>query len=303
MEYKDYYKILGVDRNATPEQIKKQYRILAQKYHPDVSKEPDCKSKFLDIQEAYSVLKNPEKRQAYDQLGSNPTGNGFTPPPNWNFQGGEEEFTATDYSDFFETLFGRAAHARRARPASQRGQDLHSKILLTLEEAYRGGERTLQLQDPVLDPATGYVTHQTRTLKVKIPAGVTEGQQIRLAKQGGKGLAGGPDGDLYLEIELAPHAFYQVKDRDIVVNLPVTPWEAALGAKVPVKTLGGEVELTIPAASQTGTTLRLKGRGLSGKTPGDQLVTLQVYTPPPHTDAQRQLYQNMAQQMPFNPRH
>lgn len=310
MEYKDYYKMLGVEKNANDEEIKKQYRRMARKYHPDVSKEKDAEEKFKEVKEAYEVLKDPEKRKAYDQMGANwKEGQQFHTPPNWDFRsadGNGASFEAGDFSDFFENLFGqhRGAHARgqRAHHFAQPGQDLHSKIQLSLEEAFKGTERTLQLQEPDLNPNTGEVNFKTRSLRVKIPAGVTEGQQIRLAKQGGKGVSGGENGDLYLEIQLADHVQFTVKDRDIFITLPITPWEAALGAKITAPTLAGNVELTIPQHSQTGKKLRLKGRGLPGNPPGDQYVTLAIYIPEPKNAAQRELYEKMAQEMHFNPR-
>jgi curved DNA-binding protein len=307
MEYLDYYKILGVNKNASAEDIKKQYRRLRRKYHPDVSQEKDAKAKFQQLQEAYTVLKDPAKRQAYDQMGSQPHGReGFTPPPGWEFRqatpDNEDSFYQEGFSDFFETLFGQQAH-RRGAAFKQRGQDQHSKINLSIEEAFTGAQRSIQLQTPALDPNTGQVVLKTHALNVKIPAGVIAGQQIRLAEQGGKGIHGGKNGDLYLEIELADHPFYSIKHRDVYLNCPVTPWEAALGAKITVPTLGGSVELTIPSGSQTGQKLRLKGRGFPGSPAGDQYVTLNIYIPEPKTDAQREIYQTMATTMhDYNPR-
>lgn len=309
MEYKDYYKILGVAKNASPEDIKKEYRKLARKYHPDVSQEKNAEEKFKEVREAYEVLKDPEKRKAYDQMGMNwKSGQqGFQPPPGWEFHtqqsGGEEAFGAGDFSDFFESLFGQRAQAHtRHRAYQQRGQDQHAKINIFLEEAYKGTDHTIQLQEPERDPQTGMIAYKTRSIKVKIPAGVTEGQQIRLAGQGSQGIGGAPNGDLYLEIHFADHPYYTAKDRDIYLTLPVTPWEAALGAKIEVPTLGGPVALAIPAGSQTGTKLRLKGRGLPGGHPGDQYAILSIYIPEPKNENQRALYQKMADEMQYNPR-
>ncbi len=310
MEYQDYYKILGVSREATPEEIKKSYRKLARKYHPDVSKEENAEEKFKQAKEAYEVLKDPEKRKAYNAMGSNwRQGQGFTPPPGWEFQqrGGRSETFGGggDFSDFFETLFGqfgRGGAGRTYREFKQRGQDQHSKVTVTLEEAFHGGTRVLTLQEPAMDPQTGQVSYQTRTLRVKIPAGVTQGQQIRLHGQGAPGIGGGPNGDLYLEIQLQPHRFYTVEGKDIFLNLPVTPWEAALGGKIEVPTLGGDIALTIPPGSQTGQKLRLKGRGLAGTPAGDQYVLLKIYIPEPKNEQQKQLYRQMAEHMQFNPR-
>lgn len=311
MEYKDYYKILGVEKSASADAIKKQYRILARKYHPDVSKEPNAEEKFKEMREAYDVLKDPEKRKAYDQLGSNwRQGAEFRPPPGWEFHtgrsDGQEQFDTSDFSDFFANLFGQGmgGGGRRQRQSdfSQRGQDEHSKITISLPEAYNGTERLIQLQEPELDPRTGQIQLKTRSLKVKIPAGVTNGQQIRLSQQGGKGRGKGHNGDLFLEIILQDHPFFVLKNRDVYLNLPVAPWEAALGAKIGVPTLGGVVEMTIPAQSQTGNKLRLKGRGLPGSPPGDQYITLAIYIPEPKTDSQQQLYSTMEKEMHFNPR-
>ncbi len=314
MEYRDYYKILGVDKKATAEDIKKQYRRLARKYHPDVSKEKNAEEKFKEVQEAYEVLKDPSKRTAYDQIGSQPHGKtGFTPPPGWEFrqaggggQGAENPFAGAGFSDFFESLFGQQAqhYGRRQTAFKQRGQDQHSKINLSVEDAFHGTQTLIQLQEPELDPSTGEVKLKTRNLNVKIPAGVTSGQQIRLTGLGSPGTGGGRNGDLYLEIQLLDHPYYTVKNRDVYLNCPVTPWEAALGAKITVPTLGGPVELSIPAESQTGKKLRLKARGFPGTPPGDQYVLLTVYTPPPKTESHRQLYQKMGEEMgDYNPRH
>lgn len=309
MEYQDYYKILGVARNATPDEIKKSYRKLARKYHPDVSSEPNAEEKFKQVKEAYEVLKDPEKRKAYDAMGANwKQGQGFTPPPGWEFrpEGGatHQEFRESDFSDFFESLFGGLGRGRgwTQREFKQRGQDQHSRVTIGLEEAFNGSTRMLNLQSPHIDPQTGQVTYQTRTIRVKIPPGVTEGQQIRLQGQGAPGMGGAPNGDLYLEIHLEPHRLYTAEGKDIYLNLPVTPWEAALGAKVSVPTLGGIVDLTLPAGSQTGQKLRLKGRGLPGKPSGDQYILLKIYIPEPKNDQQKQLYRQMAEQMQFDPR-
>ncbi len=308
MEYKDYYKILGVPRNASQDEIKRAYRRLARKYHPDVSKAPDAEERFKEINEAYEVLKDPEKRAAYDRLGSGwQAGQEFRPPPDWEevvagfggFAGSEE---AGGFSEFFETLFGGLGGRRRAGGGFRmRGQDHFARIRITLEEAYHGGTHTLELQVPEMD-ARGRLSSRTRRIQVRIPAGVTEGQQIRLAGQGAPGLGGGPPGDLYLEVEFAPHPHFRAEGRDIHLTLPITPWEAALGAKILVPTLGGPVALKVPPGSQSGKRLRLKGRGLPGSPPGDQYVTLQIVTPPADTPARRDFYGRMREAMPMNPR-
>lgn len=312
MEFQDYYKVLGVSRNATSDEIKKSYRKLARKYHPDVSKEAGAEEKFKQVREAYEVLKDPEKRKAYDAMGAGwKQGEGFTPPPGWNFhpEGGSatcQGFRAGDFSDFFEMLFGRVGRSSRSwaqQEFKQRGQDQHSCINISLEEAFNGAARVLNLQIPQINLRTEQLIYQTRTLRVKIPPGVTEGQQIRLPGQGAPGIGGASHGDLYLEIRLEPHSLYTVEGKNIFLNLPVTPWEAALGAKISIPTLGGPVGLTLPANSQTGQKLRLKGRGLrGGGEPGDQYVLLKIYIPEPKNDQQKQLYRQMAEQMYFDPR-
>jgi curved DNA-binding protein len=245
-------------------------------------------------------------------MGSNwKQGQGFNPPPGWDSHTsqrrgtGESPFGRGDFSDFFESLFG-GGFARQGgyahREFKQRGQDQQSNVSVTLEEAYSGSVRVLNLQEPIQDPHTGAVSYQTRQLRIKIPAGVTEGQQIRLREQGSPGGGGGPSGDLYLKIHIEPHHFYTVLQKDIYLDVPVTAWEAALGAKVSVPTLGGMIELNIPPNSQTGQKLRLKGRGLPGKPAGNQYVVLKVVVPEPKTEEQKQLYRDMAEQMPFNPR-
>jgi curved DNA-binding protein len=311
MEFKDYYSTLGVSRDAKEDEIKRSYRKLARKYHPDVSKEANAEEKFKEVQEAYEVLKDPKKRSAYNQLGSQwKSGQDFRPPPNWQGNAGfdpgafdEEELGG--FSDFFSSIFGRGGQQQgrtRQRAYQQRGRDEHAKIAISLEEAFRGGEKNIHLQVPEMD-AHGRVHHQNRTLKITIPSGVLSGQQLRLGKQGAPGSGGGPAGDLYLELEVQPHRWFTLQDRDVYLTLPVTPWEAALGAKITIPTLGGSVDMKIAPNSQAGHKLRLKGRGLPGKpSGGDQYVLLQIVTPPANTEAQRALYEKMAQEMPFNPR-
>lgn len=314
MQYKDYYVVLGVDRKASQDEIKHAYRRLARKYHPDVSKESQAEEKFKNLQEAYEVLKDPEKRAAYDQLGSNwKQGQEFRPPPDWggstHFRTSRAEgFSEADlggFSDFFSNLFGQARSRSREEDFAgfqQRGHDQHAKINITLEEAYHGATKMLQMQIPEID-ASGQIQQSLRTIKVIIPPGAMQGQQLRLAKQGGPGLGGADAGDLYLEIEIQPHSVFSLKGRDVYLTLPVTPWEAALGADIKIPTLGGRVGLKVSPGSQTGQQLRLKGRGLPSKTKtGDQYAILQIYTPPAHTDEQRKLYENMAHVIPYNPR-
>lgn len=315
MKYKDYYTVLGVDRKATEDDIKKAYRRLARKYHPDVSKETNAEEKFKDVQEAYEVLKDSEKRSAYDQLGSNwKQGQEFRPPPGWDQShtrfytsddiGGFSEADLGGFSDFFTNLFGgrREGFARHGFDRfEQRGNDQHAKVSISLEDAFKGAVKNIQLQIPEVDNR-GLVQHKTRTLKITIPVGSHTGQQLRLTGQGSPGTGGAPAGDLYLEIDIQPHSIFSLKGKDIFITLPLTPWEAALGADVKIPTLGGPVGLKVAPGTQTGQKLRLKGRGMPGKLPGDQYAIVQIFTPPAHTDSDRQIYEKMAQTMSFNPR-
>jgi curved DNA-binding protein len=309
VEFRDYYQIMGVERNATQDEIKRAYRKLARKYHPDISKEPDAEKKFKEMGEAYEVLKDPEKRAAYDQLGKNyKAGQDFTPPPGWDagfeFSGGGFGGADTSaFSDFFESLFGRGFSRGHGRAGGfhARGQDHHAKILIDLEDAIHGASRKISLQVPEVSPQ-GIVQTRTRTLNVNIPKGVRQGQQIRLAGQGEPGIGEGGHGDLYLEIEFKPHAHYHVEGRDIYLDLPVAPWEAALGATVKVPTPTGVVEMKIPAGSRAGRKMRLKGRGIPGKTKGDFYVVLQISLPAAESDQAKALYEQMKKELDFNPR-
>ncbi len=314
MKFIDYYNIMGIAEDASADDIKKAYRRLARKYHPDVSKEKDAEAKFKQLGEAYEVLKDPDKRSEYDQLrryGNYPGGD-FTPPPGWqsNADFGAGGFTDADvsqFSEFFEAIFGRAqgghhrAAGRQSDGFSARGEDIHYRISVTLEEAYGGGVRTISLRTHAMD-TQGHVVPDTKTLKIKVPPGVTHGQSIRLKGQGGVGFGGGPNGDLFLEVELEPHEIYSIDGKDVTLVLPVTPWEAALGATVDVPTLGGNVSLKIPPAARSGQRLRLKGRGFPGNPPGDQYAVLQITNPVLKTDADWELMQQMEKQMEFNPR-
>lgn len=311
MEYKDYYKAMGVARDATQEEIKRAHRKLARKYHPDVSKEEDAEAHFKEVGEAYEVLKDPEKRAAYDRLGEQwKAGQEFRPPPDWNsgfeFRGGG--YTAADadaHSRFFEELFGAAqAHpggAAGRRAFRMRGEDHHAKVRIDLEDSFNGATRSISLRLPEVG-AEGQVTNRDRTLSVRIPKGIRPGQQIRLTGQGAPGLGGAESGDLYLEVEFRDHPLYSVQGADLHLVLPVAPWEAALGATIQAPTPSGVVDLKIPPDSQAGRKLRLKGRGLAGKPPGDLYVVLQVTLPPADSDAAKALYQQMREQLDFNPR-
>lgn len=309
MEFKDYYQILGVPKTATAEDIKKAYRKLARKYHPDVSKEKDAEKHMRDVNEARDVLSDPEKRAAYDQIGQGyRPGQEFHPPPNWdrdNWDAGYEYSgrgfngaDTADFSDFFANLFGQG---RRPGGFQQRGEDRHAKIQINLADTYQGAIKTLTLQTHQLDDQ-GRMSLTEHTLNIRIPKGVKEGQHIRLSGKGNPGVGGGDAGDLYLEIHFIPDARYRIDGRDVYISLPVTPWEAALGAVIEAPTPSGSVKLTIPANSQAGRKLRLKGRGIPADEPGDLYMELAVVLPPADNDKARQLYETMAKELNFNPR-
>lgn len=317
MEFKDYYQVLGVERTATEADIKKAYRRLVRRHHPDVNKAPDAQVRMQELNEAWEVLQDPAKRAAYDRLGQRWQGGAeFQPPPDWQagfeFSGAPEGAgRAHEHSAFFEELFGhagRGGHRRRPAPEAgfaARGDDHHATIVVPLEDAFHGATRTLTLQAAELD-AQGRPALRSRQLSVAIPKGLKAGQQIRLAGQGTPGFGGGAAGDLYLEVQFEPHARYRVDGRDLFVDLPLAPWEAALGAAVPVRTPGGTIELTVPASSQPGRKLRLKGRGIpaasAAGTPGDLYVVLQVVLPPADTDTARAAWRRLAQDLAFDPR-
>ena len=305
MKFKDYYEVMGVARDASDDDIKRAYRRLARKYHPDVSKEADAEERFKELGEAYEVLKDPEKRAAYDQLGTRyRAGQEFQAPPDWNFEF-ETGPSAAAFSDFFEQLFGGAggrAGPRAYRSAREtRGFNTSAEVEITLEEAALGTQRSLSLKRIERGPE-GHAAPRVQQLNVKIPAGVVDGQQIRLAGQGEAGFGGGARGDLFLHVKLLPHRWFRAEGRDIWLELPITPWEAALGATVRIPTLSGKVDMRIPPGSQTGRELRLKGKGLPGKPPGDQRVVLKMVAPPASTERERALYREMADAMPMNPR-
>ena len=321
MEYKDYYKMLGVAKEADAEAIKSAYRKLARKYHPDVNKEADAEARFKDINEAYEVLKDPEKRAAYDRFGADWENarkmreGGFGQPGGGAFHGGSGAagMDGRDFGEFFESLFGaRAAHGGAAGgfggafsggDFALPGEDQLTSITITLEEAASGAKKTLRLQRPSVD-AQGRVAMRDQQLNVAIPKGVMAGQRIRLEGQGLPGHGGGPAGDLYLEIRFAPHPLFRAEKRDLHLDLPVAPWEAALGASLTVPTLADRVRLKVPPGSQNGRRLRLKGKGLAAASgaAGDLIVTLKVVLPEAKTDEQQALYRRMAEEMAFNPR-
>jgi curved DNA-binding protein len=326
VSYKDYYQILGVDRDASQEEIGKAFKKLARKYHPDLNPDsPEAEKKFKEANEAYEVLKDPEKRKKYDTLGPDwEHGQDFQPPPGYEnvrftfggggpggggFEGFEGFGGGGGFSDFFETLFGAMGGGgggfgqgfgggqRFSQQRPRRGQDSEATLELSLEEAYQGGSKTVTLTEH------GPAGPQNKTLNVNIPAGIKDGQRIRLAGQGSPGMAGGPNGDLYLKVRLQPHTRFKVQDNNVVFDLPLAPWEAALGTKVRVPTLDGAVEMNIPAGMSSGRKLRVKGKGMGcGANRGDEIVRIMVHTPTDLTDEQKELWARLAETSSFNPR-
>ncbi len=316
MEFKDYYSTLGVARTATHDEIKRAYRKLARKYHPDVSKEPDAEARFKEVAEAHEALIDAERRAAYDDIAQRrANGQPFELPPGWDsgfeYSGrGDEGMAAGDganFSDFFESLFGRGngrQHSRRhgADSTPKQGGDHHAKVLIDLQDSYRGAQRAISLRMPVVDP-TGHATLQDRQLEVNIPKGVRQGQHLRLSGQGAMGHGGARAGDLYLEIQFKPHPVFRVDQRDIYFDLPVAPWEAALGATVTAPMPEGSVQLSIPSGSSQGRKLRLKGKGLPGKEPGDLYAILLIALPPSASQPAKDAYEAMARAFAdYNPR-
>ncbi len=310
MQFKDYYQTLGVARDASADDVKKAFRKLARKYHPDVSKEADAEARMREVNEAHAVLSDPEKRAAYDQVGRGyQPGQEFRPPPDWDagfeFSGhGYSSHEAAGFSDFFSELFGhmggtpRGAHHAGFRA---QGEDHHAKVLLDLEDAFTGATRQIGLRVPQLD-AQGRVHLATRTLNVKIPRGVRAGQVIRLAGQGAPGMGGAPAGDLLLEVQFRPHPHLRAEGRDLHLTLALAPWEAALGAVVDVELPGGAVKVRVPQGAQSGRQLRVRGHGLPSDPPGDLLLDLRVVLPPADSPKARELYETMARELAFEPR-
>jgi curved DNA-binding protein len=306
MKYKDYYAILGLAKNATADEIKAAYRKLARKYHPDVSKEKDAEAKFKDVAEAYQTLKDPEKRAAYDQLGTYQPGQDFRPPPEWQQHFGDTHFSFEDLdlSDLFEAFRGGRSGARpRAEAHPLRGQDYEVTAHISLDQAYRGAEVDLDLSVPEYDQR-GFVHRAQRSFKARIPKGATDGQRLRIAGKGGKGLNSGRDGDLYLNIVLEPHPLFRVSGHDLYIDLPLAPWETVLGTEVELPTPGAPVMLKVPPGTRAGQRLRLGKRGLpkphGGE--GDLFAIVQIVVPTVVSDAERTLYRELAERSTFNPR-
>ena len=288
MQYKDYYGTLGVARGADAEEIKRAYRKQARKYHPDVSKEKNAEEKFKEVQEAYEVLRDSDKRAAYDQLGRDyRPGQQFRPPPDWEQRyaqsgAGAQRFSDINgFSDFFSSLFGGGAGAGFGQQAGAEG----GQIEVSIEEAYAGTRRRVTIHE----------SGRARQVDVQIPAGVSDGQALRIGTPGARGT-------LIMRVKLRVHPIFSLQGRDVQVDLPLAPWEAALGAKIAVPTLGGTVELTIPAGAQTGQKLRLRGRGFPGTPAGDQFVTVKIVTPVADTAQAKEAYERLKQQFNFNPR-
>jgi curved DNA-binding protein len=324
VQFRDYYEVLGVPRTATQEEIQRSYRKLARKFHPDVSKVKDAEDKFKEINEAYEVLKDPEKRQKYDQLGANwKAGQEFRPPPGWDVHfdfgsggGGQSEFQwggPGGFSDFFETLFGgqRSQHPHRSGRGrrgggpvwTQAGSDQEAAIKIPLEEAFRGATKPITMQTQSITPE-GQLAVQEKSYEVKIPEGILNGQKIRLAGQGGEGTGGGPRGDLYLKVEIEPHPVYRVSGRDLSMDLPITPWEAVLGAEVQLTTLAGVVTLRVPAGTQSGQKLRLRGKGMPNPkgAPGDLYAVISIAVPKKPSERERELFEELQRVSDFRPR-
>jgi len=326
VKFKDYYEVLGVKRDASEAEIKKAFRKLAQKYHPDINKNSEAEAKFKEANEAYEVLKDKEKRKRYDQLGANwQAGQDFRPPPGWEnvhyeFHGSpggmggvEFEDMGGGFSDFFEMLFGGGMRGRRATRGpgaaggfhrSAKGQDHEANLTITLEDAFHGGKKSITLETVQAD-ATGQPRRQTKRYDVNIPKGTTEGSRIRLSGQGGPGIGGGKAGDLYLRIHLAPHPVFTVYDHDLHMHLDLAPWEAALGTKVQIPAPAGRIALTIPAGTQSGQHLRLRNKGLplgGKKGNGDLLAIVRIVVPEHLTAKEKKLFEQLSKESKFKPR-
>lgn len=307
MAFTDYYQIMGVAKDASQDEIKRAYRKLARKYHPDVSQEPDAEQKFKAVGEAYEVLKDPEKRAQYDQFGHDWK---YAAQAEQAHQSGQERQSAhqyahseADFAEFLNQMFGqgrRRGHGFGFETDLNQGQDIHTRLDISLEDSYQGAEKMLQLHMPVID-ANGHVGSKAKTVKVNIPKGISDGQQIRLKGQGHQSPNGQP-GDLYIEVHILPHRLFHVEGKNILLDVPLTPWEAALGSKIEVQTLGGKVAMKCPENTQNGQQMRLKGRGLPGKPPGDQIVRFHITMPKKVSPEAKKAYEQLRDAQAYNPR-
>lgn len=307
MEYKDYYKILGVERGASETDIKKAFRKLAHKYHPDVSKEKDAEAKFKDVNEAYQTLSDPEKRAAYDQLGQRRDGSNFEPPPGWGGFGGAgaSGFGGFDFGDSgfdFSDLFSHMGASRARQPEA--GEDLNAEVQITPEQAFNGTTVSLSLREPEAG-ADGRVRHVTKTLEVKVPAGTISGQRMRLAGKGGPGYNGGPNGNLYITINISEGGRFRVDGRDVYLTVPLAPYEAVLGTEAVIPTLsGGKISVKVPAGAKAGQKIRIAGKGFPNKkgAAGDMYLVISIVVPPALTEEEKELYKRLSEVSTFNPR-
>ena len=307
MEYKDYYKILGVERGASETDIKKAFRKLAHKYHPDVSKEKDAEAKFKDVNEAYQTLSDPEKRAAYDQLGQRRDGSNFEPPPGWGGFGGAgaSGFGGFDFGDSgfdFSDLFSHMGASRARQPEA--GEDLNAEVQITPEQAFNGATVSLSLREPEAG-ADGRVRHVTKTLEVKVPAGTISGQRMRLAGKGGPGYNGGPNGNLYITINISEGGRFRVDGRDVYLTVPLAPYEAVLGTEAVIPTLsGGKISVKVPAGAKAGQKIRIAGKGFPNKkgAAGDMYLVISIVVPPAPTEEEKELYKRLSEVSTFNPR-
>ncbi len=303
MDYKDYYQIMGLERNASPEEIKRTYRKLARKYHPDVSKEPNAEAKFKELGEAYEVLHDPDKRSKYDKYGQywkEQSQAGYSRQEDqrqYQYQNFYEE-QPSGFEDFLNSIF--RERGRQQSGFYDQGRDIHASLSISLEDSFHGAEKILQLQTPVVNK-NGEMVYETRSVKVKIPKGIGDKQQIRLKGQGAKGMQQ-QAGDLYIEINIAPHSLYSLRKNDLYLKVPITPWEAALGTTIKIPTMGGSVNLKIPKGSQNGKQMRLKGRGLPSHPHGDQYITLEIVIPPVDNPEVNKLYEQLGKTINYNPR-
>lgn len=307
MEYKDYYKILGVERGASETDIKKAFRKLAHKYHPDVSKEKDAEAKFKDVNEAYQTLSDPEKRAAYDQLGQRRDGSNFEPPPGWGGFGraGASGFGEFDFGDSgfdFSDLFSHMGASRARQPEA--GEDLNAEVQITPEQAFNGTTVSLSLREPEAG-ADGRMRHVTKTLEVKVPAGTISGQRMRLAGKGGPGYNGGPNGNLYITINISEGGRFRVDGRDVYLTVPLAPYEAVLGTEAVIPTLsGGKISVKVPAGAKAGQKIRIAGKGFPNKkgAAGDMYLVISIVVPPAPTEEEKELYKRLSEVSTFNPR-